>query len=43
MYYNLSNTSPNFYPVQPKSVSISVENRVDPDKMAAERNQLIRI
>ena len=40
MYY----TSPKFYPVQLKSVfSISVENSVDPDMMASERNQLIRI
>ena len=39
-----SNTSPNLYPVQLKSVfSISVEKSVDPDKMASERNQLIRI
>ena len=37
-------TSPKFYPVQLKSVfSISVENSVDPDKMASERNMLIRI
>ena len=40
MYY----TSTKLYPVQLKSVfSISVENSVDPDKMASERNQLIRI
>ena len=39
-----SNSSPKFYPVELKSViSISVENSVDPDKMASERNQLIRI
>ena len=38
------NTSPKCYPVQFKSVfSISVENSVDPNKMASERNQLIRI
>ena len=40
MYY----TSPKFYPVELKSVfSISVANSVDPNKMASERNQLIRI
>ena len=40
MYY----TSPKFYPVQLKPVfSISVENSVDPDKIASKRSQLIRI
>ena len=42
-YYTVT-LLPNFDPVQLKSVfSNSVEKSVDPDKMASERNQLIRI
>ena len=38
MYYTVT-LLPNFYPVQFKSVfSISVENSVDPDKMASEQD-----
>ena len=39
LYVLHTNTSPKFYSVQLKSVfSISVENSVDPDKMASEQD-----